>query len=164
VTTKALARLPRSAQASLLAVALLALAGCGSSSSSTTNTTAPAQTPATTPAAPAETSTSGSSGASSSGGSSKLSLEANSGGQLAYNTKSLSASAGTVTINFTNTSPIEHDVTVESASGQKVGATPVFSGGSKTLTLSNLKPGTYKFYCSVPGHRQAGMEGTLVVK
>ena len=164
MTTKALARLPRSARASLLAVALVALAGCGSSSSSTTNTTAPAQTPATTTAAPAETSTSGSSGASSSGGSSKLSLEANSGGQLAYNTKSLSASAGTVTIDFTNTSPIEHDVTVESARGQKVGATPVFSGGSKTLTLSNLKPGTYKFYCSVPGHRQAGMEGTLVVK
>jgi uncharacterized cupredoxin-like copper-binding protein len=42
-------------------------------------------------------------------------------------------------------------------------ATPTFSGASKTLML-NLKPGTYKFYCSVPGHRQAGMEGTLVVK
>ena len=38
-----------------------------------------------------------------------------------------------------------------------------FSGGSKTLSL-NLKPGTYKFYCSVPGHRQAGMEGTLTVQ
>jgi uncharacterized cupredoxin-like copper-binding protein len=44
-----------------------------------------------------------------------------------------------------------------------VGATPTFQGGSKTLTVS-LTPGTYKFYCSVPGHRQAGMEGTLVVK
>jgi uncharacterized cupredoxin-like copper-binding protein len=36
-------------------------------------------------------------------------------------------------------------------------------GGSKTLAVT-LKPGTYKFYCSVPGHRQAGMEGTLEVK
>src|SRR5262249_33306388 len=81
-----------------------------------------------TRAAPAETSTStgSSSGGAAAGGSSKLSLEANSGGQLAYNTKSLSASAGNVTIDFTNNSPIEHDVTVESAGGQKVGATPVF--------------------------------------
>jgi uncharacterized cupredoxin-like copper-binding protein len=44
-----------------------------------------------------------------------------------------------------------------------VGATRTFRGGSKILTL-NLKPGTYKFYCSVPGHRTAGMEGTLTVK
>jgi uncharacterized cupredoxin-like copper-binding protein len=43
-----------------------------------------------------------------------------------------------------------------------LGATPTFSGGSRTLTL-NLKPGTYTFYCTVPGHRAAGMEGTLTV-
>jgi uncharacterized cupredoxin-like copper-binding protein len=28
----------------------------------------------------------------------------------------------------------------------------------------NLKPGTYTFFCSVPGHEQGGMKGTLVVK
>jgi uncharacterized cupredoxin-like copper-binding protein len=43
-----------------------------------------------------------------------------------------------------------------------VGATPTFSGGSKTLVV-HLKPGTYTFYCSVPGHRAAGMQGTLTV-
>jgi uncharacterized cupredoxin-like copper-binding protein len=68
-----------------------------------------------------------------------------------------------VAIAFTNSAPLAHNVTVESSSGSTVGATPIFQGGSKTLSL-NLKPGTYKFYCSVPGHRQAGMEGTLVVK
>ena len=57
---------------------------------------------------------------------------------------------------------VEHNVTVESSSGEPVGATPTFKGGSKTLSL-NLKPGTYKFFCSVPGHRMAGMEGTLTV-
>jgi plastocyanin len=100
---------------------------------------------------------------SRSGGSSSVSLEANPEGQLAYNTKSLSAKAGKVSIDFTNTAPEEHNVTIESSSGEKVGATPTFKGGSKALAL-NLKPGTYKFFCSVPGHRMAGMEGTLTVK
>ena len=91
-----------------------------------------------------------------------LTLEANSGGQLSYNTKALTAKAGAVTISLTNNSPVEHDVTVDQGSS-KLGATPVFSGGSKSVTLQ-LKPGTYTFFCSVPGHRQAGMEGTLTVQ
>jgi plastocyanin len=109
--------------------------------------TSPAtSTPATAPAPSATTS---------------LKLAANPGGELSYDTKALSAKAGTVTITMTNMSPVEHNVTV--AEGSKVlGATPSFVGGTKTLTLS-LKAGTYTFYCSVPGHRQAGMEGTLTV-
>jgi uncharacterized cupredoxin-like copper-binding protein len=54
-------------------------------------------------------------------------------------------------------------VTVASSSGAVLGALETFQGGTKTLTL-NLKPGSYKFYCSVPGHRAAGMEGTLTVQ
>jgi plastocyanin len=142
-------------------IALVALAGCGSSSSSSTNKeTAPAETPATTattPSAPA------SGGAGGGGGGSKLSLSANPSGQLEYNTKSLSAKAGKVTIDFTNSSPVAHDVSIESSSGEKLGSTPVFQGGSKTVSLE-LKAGSYKFFCSVPGHRQAGMEGTLTVQ
>jgi plastocyanin len=66
-----------------------------------------------------------------------------------------------VTITMANTSPLEHNVAV--AQGTTVlGTTPTFAGGTRTLTLK-LKPGTYTFYCSVPGHRQAGMEGTLTV-
>jgi uncharacterized cupredoxin-like copper-binding protein len=66
-----------------------------------------------------------------------------------------------VTIVMANMSPLEHNVTI--ASGTTVlGATPTFAGGTKTVTVK-LKPGTYTFYCSVPGHRQAGMEGTLTV-
>jgi plastocyanin len=90
-----------------------------------------------------------------------LKLAANPAGQLSFNTKQLSAKAGKLTIDFANASPVEHDVTI--AQGSSVlGATPVFTGGSKALTLS-LKPGSYTFYCSVPGHRQAGMEGTLSI-
>jgi uncharacterized cupredoxin-like copper-binding protein len=68
-----------------------------------------------------------------------------------------------VSITFTNKSALEHNLTVESSGGTVVGATPTFEGGSKTLAVT-LKAGTYKFYCSVPGHRQAGMEGTITVK
>jgi plastocyanin len=90
-----------------------------------------------------------------------LKLAADPGGLLSFDTKQLSAKAGAVTIAFTNASPVEHNVTVAQGTAV-VGATPTFTGGSKTLTL-NLKPGTYTFYCSVPGHRQAGMQGTLKV-
>jgi plastocyanin len=92
---------------------------------------------------------------------STLKLAANPTGLLSYTSKQLSTKAGKVTIDFTNASPVEHDVAVEQGT-KVVGATPVFTGGSKKLTL-NLKPGTYKFFCTVPGHRQAGMEGTLTV-
>lgn len=82
---------------------------------------------------------------------------------MKYTKSSLTARAGKLSIAFTNMAPLAHNLTVASSSGAVLGATPTFQGGSKTLTLS-LKPGTYKFYCTVPGHRAAGMEGTLTVK
>jgi plastocyanin len=123
-------------------------AKAGAASAATTTgatTTGATTTSATTPAALAR----------------PLKLAANPSGLLSYDTKQLSAKAGTVTITFTNAAPLEHNLTI--AQGSKVlGATPTFDGGSRTLTLS-LEPGSYTFYCSVPGHRQAGMEGTLSV-
>lgn len=92
-----------------------------------------------------------------------LRLAANSGGRLKYDTGSLEANAGAVSIDFTNRSPVPHNVTVSSSAGRVIGFTPTFQGGSRTLHLI-LKPGSYKFYCSVPGHRMAGMQGTLTVR
>jgi uncharacterized cupredoxin-like copper-binding protein len=58
---------------------------------------------------------------------------------------------------------LAHNFTLqEGTNGKVLGATPTFQGGTKTLTL-NLKPGTYTYYCTVPGHRMAGMVGTLTV-
>jgi plastocyanin len=138
-----------------------------SSPAQVSSTSAPSEpaatTGTTTPSAPVATTgtPAPASSPSPAKAASKLALAANPSGLLAYNTKQLSAKAGTVTITMANMSPLEHNVTV--AEGTKVlGATPTFKGGSKTLTL-NLKPGKYVFYCTVPGHRQAGMEGTLNV-
>jgi plastocyanin len=122
---------------------------------------ASAPVPASAPSEPAATTPAAASSPAPGKAGSSLELAANATGLLAYNTKQLSAKAGTVTITMTNMSPLEHNVTV--AEGSKVlGATPTFKAGTRTLTLK-LKPGKYVFYCSVPGHRQAGMEGTLNV-
>ena len=138
-----------------LALGLLALAGCGSSSNSTSSATS-----ATTAATPATTSATSSTPAAAA---EAIAVAANPEGLFKYMPSALSAKAGKVTIAFTNRAPVEHNLTVASASGAVVGATPTFQGGVKSVTVS-LTPGTYKFYCTVPGHRQAGMEGTLVVK
>jgi plastocyanin len=127
------------------------------------NTTASLSTsePASKASSQADKTPRSSAAANAPGTSTALKLAANPEGQLAYNTKQLQAKAGEVTITMTNMAPEAHNVTI--AQGTHVlGATPTFQGGSKTLKL-DLKPGTYTFYCSVPGHRQAGMEGTLTV-
>jgi plastocyanin len=81
---------------------------------------------------------------------------------LAYDTTKLSAKAGQVTIDFKNPSATPHNVVIEQNGKELAGFEPI-SEGEESET-AELKPGTYTFYCSVPGHRQAGMEGTLTVK
>ncbi|MEA2466282.1 MAG: quinohemoprotein ethanol dehydrogenase [Thermoleophilaceae bacterium] len=101
-------------------------------------------------------------GASPPSSPSSLNLAAK-GNQLLFNTNTLTAKAGKVTIDFTNNSALQHNVTLTNSGNKILGKTPTFAGGSKSLSAT-LKPGTYTYYCSVPGHRQAGMQGTLTVK
>lgn len=148
-----------------LAIAALTLgvSACGGSSKSSSSTSSAAATG--TSSASATTSTSAaSSGGAAAGASTTLADSADPSGALKFTKSTLTAKAGTVTIDFTNASPLAHNFTVQQGtSGPVVGATPTFMGGTKTLTLK-LKAGTYTFYCSVPGHRAAGMQGTLTVQ
>lgn len=98
------------------------------------------------------------------GGGSTLQFEADPAGGLAYTTDLVSAKAGDVTVDFENPQPIAHDVVIEDDSGAEVGGTDVITEGSDSTTIKDLKPGKYVFFCSVPGHREAGMEGTLNVE
>jgi uncharacterized cupredoxin-like copper-binding protein len=80
-------------------------------------------------------------------------------GQLAYKFKNATAKAGKVTVQSKNDASVPHDIALKGgASGS------VVSGGGVSKFTASLKPGSYQFYCTVPGHEQAGMKGTLTVR
>ena len=62
-----------------------------------------------------------------------------------------------------SSSSTAHNVQIEDSSGGAVGGTDTITA-SNTSTTADLQPGTYTFFCSIPGHREAGMEGTITVK
>jgi plastocyanin len=103
----------------------------------------------------------GSPGPTSSGPGGTLELAADPT-NIAYDTTSLTSKPGKVTIDFTNPSALEHDVAIE-GNGEEIAGSELIAK-SKTSVSAELAPGTYTFYCTVPGHREAGMEGTLTVK
>jgi plastocyanin len=137
----------------LLAVtAVLALAGCGgsdekSSGSSSSNSS---------------DSSGGGGGetASSSGGGETLKLAADKSA-LKFDKSSLTAKAGKVTLEMSNPSQLPHAVAIK-GNGVDVDGKTVGNGETSTAS-TDLKPGTYTFYCPVPGHEAAGMKGTLTV-
>src|SRR3954454_20275034 len=143
----------------VLAIAALALVACGSSSNSSSSTaeTSGGESQAEQGGAAKEE------GSGGGGSSSTLKFEADPNGELAYTSTSETAKAGKVTVEFKNPQALTHDVAFEDSSGKEVGATELVADGSDTTTV-DLKPGTYTYFCTVPGHREAGMEGTLTVK
>jgi plastocyanin len=82
---------------------------------------------------------------------------------IAYDTTSLHSKPGKVTIDFMNPSSLEHDVAIEDSSGEEIAVSEVIAKG-KTSISADLALGNYTYYCTVPGHREEGMEGTLTVK
>jgi uncharacterized cupredoxin-like copper-binding protein len=142
----------------LTGVAALAVAGCGSSNSSNTSSNTSPTSPTTQTQAPAPSSTPSTKG----GASTNLKLSADPSGQLKFDKSTLSSKAGNVTITMANPSSIPHGVSIQGSGVNKTGSV-VNKGGTSTVT-ANLKAGKYTFFCPVPGHRQAGMEGTLTVK
>ncbi len=134
----------------------------------TSTSTTPTSTTSSTPTSTATTSTSTTPTQTQTqapaGGGSTVKISADPTGQLAFQQKAVTASKpGPVTIDFTNDSPVGHDVTIADSSGKDLGGTQIITGSSTSATV-NLKPGKYTFFCSVPGHEAAGMKGTLTVK
>jgi mono/diheme cytochrome c family protein len=95
-----------------------------------------------------------------------LQINADPTGQLSYVTKTATATAGPVTIKMGNMSGTMHNIALQQGtgpSGPVIGAGKIVTNGTSSFT-ANLKPGTYTYFCQVPGHRAAGMQGTLTVK
>lgn len=89
-----------------------------------------------------------------------VSARAAEGGGWTYDPSELTIpSAGSTTIALINTDIVEHDLTIDELDFQI--AVPV--GETAEGVLTDVEPGTYRFYCTVPGHEVNGMVGELVV-
>ena len=94
-----------------------------------------------------------------------LKLSADPSGQLRFTRSTLTAAKpGKVTLVMTNptSAGMEHGIALDGNGVDKDG--PIVAPGRTSTLAVTLKKGTYSYYCPVPGHRQAGMVGTLTVK
>lgn len=77
------------------------------------------------------------------------------------NELTMNASDEPVTIKMVNTGAAEHDFTIDSL---KISQT-VQPGKTVDIVIpAGTAPGTYDFYCNIPGHKEAGMVGKLIIK
>jgi plastocyanin len=133
-----------------IALALFGLAACGDDDDDdASGETTPAET---------TTEATGDTG----GAGTTLDITAAANGDLAYDQTELTAPSGLISVNFDNPASLEHDVVIEDDGGAEIAKTDLVADGQVT-TSAEIQPGTYTYYCSVPGHREGGMEGTLTV-
>ena len=144
----------------VFAAAALGLVACGSSSDNSSSSSSPSAN-ATGGGGGGGGGGGAATGGGGGGGGSNLTVTADPTGQLAWKPTTLSAKSGPVTITLQNQAPVSHDVEISGNGVEKT--SQLVSGGSASVT-ADLKPGTYEYYCTVPGHKQAGMKGTLTVK
>jgi plastocyanin len=139
------------AAAIALVVMTLVLTGCGSSSSSSSSTAAPAKSPANT----------STNQKSPTPGPQVVQLKADEGGALKFDRDDVRTLAGKVQLSMSNPSSLRHNIAIKGNGVDEKG--PIVGKGGVSIVNVQLKPGDYEFYCSVPGHEQAGMKGTLHV-
>lgn len=130
----------------------IALAGCGGGSSNKS-----ASTPATTPAPVQKQKTKTT---TPSGGGAKAATISETEFKLTPSTAKVGA--GAVTVTAKNDGTIVHTLEIDGNGVEK--KTGMIQAGSSAVLKVNLKPGTYEMYCTIPGHKQSGMKGTIVVK
>jgi plastocyanin len=98
------------------------------------------------------------------GGRTQLDVASPEDGSLVFAPDSLEATPGTLSITYANPSQVQHNLAVEGDDGGTLGETQTFTAGEQTLTIDDLPEGQYTYFCTVPGHREGGMEGTLLLQ
>jgi plastocyanin len=88
-----------------------------------------------------------------------LQVDADPTGQLAFVTDTATGTPGQITVKMANKSGTPHDIVIDGK-----GKGQIVQNGGVSQFQANFTAGSYTFYCSVPGHRQAGMQGKLTVK
>ena len=69
--------------------------------------------------------------------------------------------AGTYLFSVSNNGKLPHDLTISGSGGKE--ATPTIPPGARNSVTATLTKGTYDFYCSIPGHKAAGMDVKVTV-
>lgn len=158
----ALRRRPwRVAAAALAVVATLGVAACGgdddepavAETTEMTTTAAPAETAPEAPAAEVTITT-------DDAGNQVVDIPVVDRG-LAFVADEVTVEAGTITLRSVNPQGLPHNIAIDNP--DPVEGEVVMDGAVSEITV-DLEPGTYEYYCSVPGHRQGGMKGTLTVE
>ena len=82
--------------------------------------------------------------------------------EFKFDPSSVDVKAGKVSFFLVNAGSQGHDMVISDSGGKVLARSDLVQGGnSSEFTVANLPAGTYTVYCDVPGHRAAGMQGTL---
>jgi mono/diheme cytochrome c family protein len=90
-----------------------------------------------------------------------LQIDADPSGALSFTAVKAEAPAGQIELVMDNPSSVQHNIAVRNGTTEEG---PVVGQGGTSRVSANLSAGEYVFYCSVPGHEEGGMKGTLTVK
>jgi len=87
----------------------------------------------------------------------QISMEAQ---DIKWSTNAITASVGqSVEVTIANTGALEHNFSIDALGVNR----NVAIGATETVTFTPSSAGSLEFYCATPGHREAGMVGTLTV-
>jgi mono/diheme cytochrome c family protein len=92
----------------------------------------------------------------------KLVIDADPSGALAFTASKATAPPGPLELIMKNLASIQHNIALQGGGVNVKG--PVVGKGGSSKVSAKLKPGSYTFLCTVPGHAAGGMKGTLTVK
>jgi plastocyanin len=91
------------------------------------------------------------------GGAATVTIEAH---DVYFDVTSIKAPAGKLDIHYVEKGTQQHTLVIDGIKGFKLEVGPSKSSDSATVTL---QPGSYTYYCTIPGHRAQGMHGTITV-